>query len=79
MYGNVRYNWKFTLSNIKCWLAAVCKHSYIRNVTRNTYGEDCNRNQEVPVWTKTVMKSQPGWPRSSCQQHYSSQDKSIPS
>lgn len=41
----------------------VCKGSYIRNMSRNIYGEDCNRNQEVSVWTKTITKSQPGWPR----------------
>lgn len=51
------YNWKFTLNNMKCWQADVCKHFYIGNVIRNPYGEDSNGNQEVPVWTKTVTKS----------------------
>ena len=36
------------------------------NMSRNTYGEDCSRNQEVPVSIETITKSQPGWSRPSC-------------
>lgn len=44
----------------------ACTFSYIRSMSRNTCEEDCSRNQEIPFWTKTITKSQPGWPSPSC-------------
>lgn len=61
--GSVRdHNWKFTLNNIQCWLQMYATVLSSVIMSRNTSGEDCSRNQEVPVWTKTIPKSQPGWP-----------------
>ena len=39
---------------------------YIRNMSRNTYGEDFSRNQGVPVSIETITKVQSGWSRLSC-------------